>query len=728
MAVACEEAASLAAARCLARAVGWQAGDEASGGGAARAAAGGAAGAGRPAAPGSSRCSPTVGFCLLQRGVLRTNCIDCLDRTNVAQYACGLAGFGRQLFLLGLSDIPHVDDDSSIARVLSSQYEFMGDSLAMQYGGSDAHSVFFQRQKGGWEASTLGKNVAQPVVVVMVVVVKVKVKAVVKDVITSIRRFYSNSITDAEKQDAINLFLGNYVPSTPGQPELWELENDVYLHATDPSTGRRKRDSLLAGSWPSGPPHSLSVRREELEEGEEGEGERRLAAWGVPPPLTRDDPIDSLRLPLTLTPAPAAASPAPYCAQPPADRPSLASLASLSSGDEADPPTTSGGVPLDSLDVPPPPSASAPSASNLLSMLGEGGLRGSRPGPGGAQPPPPQPTPLHDAAVSLLGLSLLPGGPPTRSAAMPPSSSGSAQPSPPPPASLFTLSEDEDIETVLVGAVRDSHASRSPRTLSRRESELEIGVSRRVTHAVQPQAYGGSRPAFSFTGLFSAPRPAPAAGAWTFTSLFNSFIWAPPSRLTAVPVPKDLRPSLTSFDALLAQPCRRSVAVRLYSTTQSGSANTSMMWQAVQQAFSFFPFNTTQLTSGTAALNASHSTLATLTPPGPSTLTPASSLLPDRATHPHPTDFPSPSQFAAEAGGVYLPPQPQPSGSGWLSGFGGRQGGSQAGGPGVLPATVSALHRLGWRTRHANNAANKPRSSVVRGRGAWGGQGGGRGG
>ncbi|GFH19713.1 hypothetical protein HaLaN_16710, partial [Haematococcus lacustris] len=29
-------------------------------------------------------------------------------------------------------------------------------------------------------------------------------------------------------------------------------------------------------------------------------------------------------------------------------------------------------------------------------------------------------------------------------------------------------------------------------------------------------------------------------------SLFNSFIWAPPSRLTAVPVPKDLRPSLTS--------------------------------------------------------------------------------------------------------------------------------------------------------------------------------------
>lgn len=33
----------------------------------------------------------------LQSGVLRTNCIDCLDRTNVAQYAYGLAALARQV-------------------------------------------------------------------------------------------------------------------------------------------------------------------------------------------------------------------------------------------------------------------------------------------------------------------------------------------------------------------------------------------------------------------------------------------------------------------------------------------------------------------------------------------------------------------------------------------------------------------------------------------------------
>ena len=44
-----------------------------------------------------------------QQGVLRSNCIDCLDRTNVAQFAYGLGGVGRQLQALGISDSPDID-------------------------------------------------------------------------------------------------------------------------------------------------------------------------------------------------------------------------------------------------------------------------------------------------------------------------------------------------------------------------------------------------------------------------------------------------------------------------------------------------------------------------------------------------------------------------------------------------------------------------------------------
>lgn len=42
------------------------------------------------------------------QSVLRTNCIDCLDRTKVAQYAYGLVAFGRQLNSMDLSDTTKV--------------------------------------------------------------------------------------------------------------------------------------------------------------------------------------------------------------------------------------------------------------------------------------------------------------------------------------------------------------------------------------------------------------------------------------------------------------------------------------------------------------------------------------------------------------------------------------------------------------------------------------------
>lgn len=47
--------------------------------------------------------------------------------------------------------------DSSMALVLMEAYEVMGNTLALQYGGSDAHSLFFQRKKGQSEASLRSK-------------------------------------------------------------------------------------------------------------------------------------------------------------------------------------------------------------------------------------------------------------------------------------------------------------------------------------------------------------------------------------------------------------------------------------------------------------------------------------------------------------------------------------------------------------------------------------------
>ncbi|MCI13991.1 polyphosphoinositide phosphatase-like, partial [Trifolium medium] len=77
---------------------------------------------------------------LLQKGVLRTNCIDCLDRTNVAQYAYGLVALGRQLQALGFIESLRIDLDNPLAKEVMTAYESMGDKLAFQYGGSAAHN------------------------------------------------------------------------------------------------------------------------------------------------------------------------------------------------------------------------------------------------------------------------------------------------------------------------------------------------------------------------------------------------------------------------------------------------------------------------------------------------------------------------------------------------------------------------------------------------------------
>jgi phosphatidylinositol 3,5-bisphosphate 5-phosphatase len=77
---------------------------------------------------------------MFQKGILRTNCIDCLDRTNVAQYAFGLVALWHQLHALGLLNDRYIDLDLPVARNLMRLYELMGDTLARQYGGSDAHN------------------------------------------------------------------------------------------------------------------------------------------------------------------------------------------------------------------------------------------------------------------------------------------------------------------------------------------------------------------------------------------------------------------------------------------------------------------------------------------------------------------------------------------------------------------------------------------------------------
>uniref|UniRef100_A0A6N2KE04 SAC domain-containing protein n=1 Tax=Salix viminalis TaxID=40686 RepID=A0A6N2KE04_SALVM len=147
---------------------------------------------------------------MFQNGVLRTNCIDCLDRTNVAQYAYGLVSLGHQLCALGYMECPNIDLDNPLAEDLMRIYETMGDTLALQYGGSAAHNKIFSERRGQWKAATHSQEFFR-----------------------TLQRYYSNAYMDAEKQDAINLFLGHFQPHQE-KPALWELDSDQHYDVGRP--------------------------------------------------------------------------------------------------------------------------------------------------------------------------------------------------------------------------------------------------------------------------------------------------------------------------------------------------------------------------------------------------------------------------------------------------------------------------------------------------------------
>lgn len=64
----------------------------------------------------------------LQNGICRTNCVDCLDRTNAAQFVFGKRALGHQLYALGIVESPNLGFDSDAVNMLTEMYHDHGDS------------------------------------------------------------------------------------------------------------------------------------------------------------------------------------------------------------------------------------------------------------------------------------------------------------------------------------------------------------------------------------------------------------------------------------------------------------------------------------------------------------------------------------------------------------------------------------------------------------------------
>ncbi|PBP21894.1 SacI domain-containing protein [Diplocarpon rosae] len=157
----------------------------------------------------------------VQNGVARTNCIDCLDRTNAAQFVIGKRALGHQLHALGIIADTSIDYDTDAVNLFTHMYHDHGDTIAIQYGGSQlVNTMETYRKINQWTSHS-------------------------RDMVESFKRYYNNSFLDGQRQEAYNLFLGNYI-FTQGQPMLWDLATDYYLHHADPRawSGKRRRSYI----------------------------------------------------------------------------------------------------------------------------------------------------------------------------------------------------------------------------------------------------------------------------------------------------------------------------------------------------------------------------------------------------------------------------------------------------------------------------------------------------
>jgi phosphatidylinositol 3,5-bisphosphate 5-phosphatase len=65
----------------------------------------------------------------VQNGICRVNCVDCLDRTNAAQFGFGKRALGHQLYALGIVDDPtNLNFETDVSEMLTEMYHDHGDS------------------------------------------------------------------------------------------------------------------------------------------------------------------------------------------------------------------------------------------------------------------------------------------------------------------------------------------------------------------------------------------------------------------------------------------------------------------------------------------------------------------------------------------------------------------------------------------------------------------------
>jgi hypothetical protein len=125
-----------------------------------------------------------------QTSVVRTNCMDCLDRTNVVQSMLGRWAVTHQLMDAGvLRPGENANDDREFEDLFRNIWADNADVVSKSYSGTGALKTDFTRTGKRTRAGAL------------------------QDLNNSITRYVRNNFMDGPRQDGFDVFLGTYLPS-----------------------------------------------------------------------------------------------------------------------------------------------------------------------------------------------------------------------------------------------------------------------------------------------------------------------------------------------------------------------------------------------------------------------------------------------------------------------------------------------------------------------------------
>ena len=182
---------------------------------------------------------------LLQRGIVRTNCVDCLDRTNVGQFC-----YARECLPMQLKSIGIYLTESSLQNFVHGFIEIWsknGDLMAHQYAGSGAmHKLESAPTSPSNNTSSNSNNTNTQSIEDNEEDVSERTVVLASGVgnkLEAVKRYYSNISTDFERQHSIDLLLGIMEP-VPGD----DLKTTRPEELRD-TKGKRKSDTHQVLSW-----------------------------------------------------------------------------------------------------------------------------------------------------------------------------------------------------------------------------------------------------------------------------------------------------------------------------------------------------------------------------------------------------------------------------------------------------------------------------------------------